>query len=266
MNIRVKLIGDITLNPIMDRLKLLSNEINLTFDFVENLPSSLYNEYIKSQYDLTYIHFDNIFKKHSEEYQIETIEAILHYSNKSDIPVIISNCFTYAFNPKSSITEFGHFVDFWIDNPKLYNKLRDDSNIYMFDFLSICSSTGLENSYNYNLGLLFQMPYTKILIDSFAKNFLRKIKEIILPEKKVIILDCDNTLWGGIVGEDGIENLKISKNADGLIYYQFQEFLAQKKREGFILCLCSKNNLEDVKEVFIERKIPLQWSDFVIKK
>ena len=40
MNIRVKLIGDITLSPIIDRLKLLSNEINLSFDFVENLPSS----------------------------------------------------------------------------------------------------------------------------------------------------------------------------------------------------------------------------------
>lgn len=266
MTIRIKLIGDITLNPIIDRLKLLSNKINLNFDFVENLPSVLYAESAKSQYDLTYIHFDNNFKKHSKEYLIETIEALLHYSNKSDKPVMISNCFTYAFKPKSSISEFGHFIDFWIDNPELYYKLRDNSNIYMFDLLSICSSIGIENSYNYNLGLLYQMPYTKILIDSFAKNFLCKVEEIILPEKKVIILDCDNTLWGGIVGEDGVEGLKISKNADGLIYYQFQEFIAEKKRQGFILCLCSKNNLEDVKEVFIKRKTPLQWSDFVIKK
>jgi FkbH-like protein len=73
-------------------------------------------------------------------------------------------------------------------------------------------------------------------------------------------------LWGGIIGEDGVEGVRCDYNSDGIVYYQFQKFLKVKKDEGFLLCLCSKNNTDDVKELFDSKKMPLKWDDFIVKK
>ena len=80
------------------------------------------------------------------------------------------------------------------------------------------------------------------------------------------MIDCDNTLWKGILGEDGLEGIQCNKNAQGVLFFHFQEFLLEKKKEGFILGLCSKNNEEDVKEAFEKLNMPLKWDDFIIKK
>lgn len=67
---------------------------------------------------------------------------------------------------------------------------------------------------------------------------------------KCIVLDCDNTLWGGIIGEDGLAGLKLGETYPGVCYQQFQRQLAQLSRLGFLLALCSKNNEADVTAVF----------------
>jgi FkbH-like protein len=110
------------------------------------------------------------------------------------------------------------------------------------------------------------MPYTKSAINSIGRtiqNFLLKITSV---DKKVIVLDCDNTLWKGVVGEDGIDGIICDFNHDGIQYLHFQEFLKTRQVMGFILCLCSKNNVDDVEEVFRNKRMPLNWDDFVVKK
>ncbi|TWT45099.1 hypothetical protein RAS1_15200 [Phycisphaerae bacterium RAS1] len=67
---------------------------------------------------------------------------------------------------------------------------------------------------------------------------------------KCIALDCDNTLWGGIIGEDGLAGLKLGETYPGVCYQQFQHQLAQLSTLGFLLVLCSKNNAADVISVF----------------
>jgi FkbH-like protein len=74
--------------------------------------------------------------------------------------------------------------------------------------------------------------------------------------KKCLVLDLDNTLWGGILGEDGIENLKIGDAYPGLAYLHFQEAILEAANAGIILAICSKNNEEDALEVF--EKHPFQ--------
>ncbi|MBQ4797357.1 HAD-IIIC family phosphatase, partial [Pectobacterium versatile] len=65
---------------------------------------------------------------------------------------------------------------------------------------------------------------------------------------KVIALDCDNTLWSGVVGEQGTEGINIDSN-----YRALQQFMLRQKEQGMLLCLVSKNNHEDVKRVFDHR-------------
>lgn len=79
------------------------------------------------------------------------------------------------------------------------------------------------------------------------KKFLRYKVE---PVKKVIVLDCDNTLWGGVVGEDGLSGLMLSNTGIGEVYQDIQKFMLECRRNGFLLCLASKNNEKDVLDVF----------------
>jgi FkbH-like protein len=86
--------------------------------------------------------------------------------------------------------------------------------------------------------------------------FQSKINSIENKRKKCLVLDLDNTLWGGILGEDGMENLKIGDSYPGVAYLHFQEAILEASKAGIILALCSKNNEEDVIDVF--EKHPFQ--------
>jgi FkbH-like protein len=84
----------------------------------------------------------------------------------------------------------------------------------------------------------------------FIEWFARKIQNIDLIRKKCLILDCDNTLWGGVVGEDGTHGIKIGVDYPGNCFKSFQNLLIELSQKGIILAICSKNNLEDIKDVW----------------
>jgi FkbH-like protein len=80
-------------------------------------------------------------------------------------------------------------------------------------------------------------------------------------------LDLDNTLWGGIIGEDGIEGIKLSEDGIGKVYRDFQFLIKGLKDIGIPLGIVSKNNINDAKEVFEKHPMMvLKFEDFIIKK
>lgn len=85
-------------------------------------------------------------------------------------------------------------------------------------------------------------------------------------DKKVIVLDCDNTLWGGILGEDGLSSIVCGPADSDPVFHPFQTFLVHKKSEGFLLCLCSKNNESEVLEAIRLLNMPLKTEDFVARQ
>jgi|GEM_PF-2002098 len=86
--------------------------------------------------------------------------------------------------------------------------------------------------------------------------------EKIKVSKKCLVVDCDGTLWGGIVGEDGIDNIILDD-----FYLAFQKRLLDLKNQGFILAISSKNDTEHIKAVFDRRKeMVLKWSDFAVSR
>jgi FkbH-like protein len=70
------------------------------------------------------------------------------------------------------------------------------------------------------------------------------------PPHKVLVLDCDNTLWGGVVGEEGLAGIQLGTDGPGKAFLDFQKTICRLKDEGVLLALSSKNNIEDVWEVF----------------
>jgi len=93
---------------------------------------------------------------------------------------------------------------------------------------------------------LSQIPLNPKLAADFSQWFSRQIETVELKRKKCIVLDLDNTLWGGILGEDGAEGVKIGETYPGNCFLFFQEYLRELSQNGIILTVCSKNNEQDV--------------------
>ena len=101
-------------------------------------------------------------------------------------------------------------------------------------------------------------------------NLSNEVKKIITSHSakpfKLIILDCDNTLWGGLIGEDGISSIKYSEDEDGKVFEEVQKHLKYLKKQGFLISISSKNNEKDVWKAFKDRKMELSKNDFLFPK
>ena len=95
---------------------------------------------------------------------------------------------------------------------------------------------------------LGRIPYTPLFFAALGTILARKAHALLSAPHKVIVLDCDNTLWKGVVGEEGVDGISIQSPFSGL-----QRFMAERARQGFLLCLCSKNDESDVMSVFERR-------------
>jgi FkbH-like protein len=121
---------------------------------------------------------------------------------------------------------------------------------------------------NYSINQLIDWKYYFIsrmllnprLSSDFKQWFQHQMNAIEMKRKKCIVLDLDNTLWGGILGEDGIDGIKIGGSYPGNSFLEFQKSLLELQKAGVILAVCSKNNESDVVEVWE------QHPDLVIKK
>jgi FkbH-like protein len=80
-------------------------------------------------------------------------------------------------------------------------------------------------------------------------KYIRPLKG---KNRKCLVLDCDNVLWGGIIGEEGLAGIKLGKTYPGSAYHEFQQEILNLHRRGVVLALCSKNNEADVWEVFAQ--------------
>jgi len=264
---KILFLSDIVLEPIAKALRISGNhEVNLIFH--EDLLSGLISqEKAKLQgFDLIFIHTDARFKKHSLEKISGVLKQVDRICSSTLANVLCSDLFELPF-PKGVLSKgISITQDFWSEVSNETEKLNKHSNFYWFNLDEQFRKIGYDNIFTYSLGHLYQMPYNKKAIEAINILFLKWIDFLILSEKKVIVLDCDNTLWNGIIGEDGLTGIRCDLSQEGIQFYHLQQFLVERKNLGFLFCLCSKNNEEDVKEAFEVLNMPLKWDDFIVKK
>ena len=94
-----------------------------------------------------------------------------------------------------------------------------------------------------------KFPFTPAAAREVARRIMAIGAVLKFPRAKVIALDADNTLWGGVIGEDGMEGIALGPDYPGNAFVDFQRRLLDLQQRGFILALCSKNNEADVDEV-----------------
>ncbi len=257
-------ISDVTFDLILKKIDDASFTLR-SYHFGNIIPSLLAPSGDLIYSDNVILHFDSFFYRYTIEELSEILSASEQFSKNYRGNLLISNSLSQTF-PKSLSETIGEYGDGLNELRQLIESLKSQKNTYFYDFQKLISNIGLQHAYNFHLGHLYQMPYTKPVIEDFSRLLNSYLKFISEPEKKVIIVDCDNTLWNGILGEDGIDKIQCDKNVNGVLHLHFQHFLKQKKSEGFLLCICSKNNEDDVIEAFEKKSMPLKYDDFIIKK
>jgi FkbH-like protein len=137
-------------------------------------------------------------------------------------------------------------------------------NFEKIDTQFLVARLGLSKVINLKFYENNKAPFTEEFLKEICNEILSITRNFSRDYKKVIVLDCDNTLWKGIVGEDGYNGIGIHPyNYPGNIFYKIQKDIKRIKEKGAILAISSKNNLSDVKEVFDKNKnMVLQWDDF----
>jgi FkbH-like protein len=133
------------------------------------------------------------------------------------------------------------------------SQLEGASGFHFISTAELAAAYPVETYYDTHGDKLAHIPYTAEFYTSLATNIARKIHAIKRASYKVIVLDCDQTLWKGVCGEDGAYGIEIDTSRRAL-----QEFMVKQHDAGMLICLCSKNNECDVLEVFEQRgEMPL---------
>ncbi|SPM37077.1 Predicted enzyme involved in methoxymalonyl-ACP biosynthesis, partial [Mycobacterium rhizamassiliense] len=127
----------------------------------------------------------------------------------------------------------------------------EHANAQFLDTAAIVTHVGEKSALDARFYYAGKAPYTPVFFDEFARRFALATRGFASYFYKVVALDCDNTLWGGIVGEDGLNGIALDPyNYPGNVYWAVQQQLRQLESQGILLCLCTKNNLADADEVF----------------
>jgi FkbH-like protein len=106
-----------------------------------------------------------------------------------------------------------------------------------------------------------RIPYREEAFALAAQMLARLVRLSLREAPKVVAVDADGTLWGGVVGEDGTEGVDLVDNGPGEAYRDFQRYLLELRRAGLLITLASKNNEADVWPVFDRREMSLRRSD-----
>lgn len=133
---------------------------------------------------------------------------------------------------------------------KLAGRFRAQfSGVSYLDLDQLLMRSGRDNFFDARLWYSSAFPFSPVGAMAVSNAVTTMAAAITLTRAKVIVVDADNTLWGGVIGEDGINGIALGQDYPGRVFVDFQKRLLALQQRGFILALCSKNNPEDLNEV-----------------
>lgn len=220
------------------------NIVDQVSDFFEDIDDEKYNNLKQKLYTEIDIIFDNL----------------------KNTSAVIFNSFSASYfnNNFASTTKIESFVN----DLNIYVEEKKKNNISIINIDKLFIEVGIKNAIDYRFYNSSKAPYTF----TFLKSYVAAIEILLLKNngklKKAIIFDCDNTLWKGIIGEDGMKNIDMSSNSKfGKPFNRIQQIAVYLSKRGIIVGICSKNNEQDVIDVFQNHPdMVLKEEHIVIKK
>lgn len=152
-------------------------------------------------------------------------------------------------------------------NQAFYDFAEKTEGFYINDINYLSADYGLKEWSNPSFWNMYKYAMCFEAIPYLAFSVSNIIKSIFGKNKKALALDLDNTLWGGVVGDDGVDGIEIGQeNGVSQSYYEFQSYIKQLKSLGIILTVCSKNDHENAIAGLNHPEGVLKPDDFIIIK
>jgi FkbH-like protein len=190
-----------------------------------------------------------------EKKSSELLKLLTFFSEHSKSILVTSNLQIPFYSPYGiyeNKTDFGFKEMIDIFNKIITKYTKNNTHQFIFDINSFTSKFGEINVFNHKQYFSGDLKIALSYIPSLAYDFLGFIKPLLGKNKKCIVLDLDDTLWGGIIGEDGFDGIKLGPTPPGNSFVEFQKYLLSLHKRGIILAINSKNNFEDAMKVIRE--------------
>jgi FkbH-like protein len=133
-------------------------------------------------------------------------------------------------------------------NTSLRELARGSSHAVIVDVEALVMEAGIERWHDPRLWYLGRIPLSAQAHELLTSEYANFIAARWGAVRKCIVLDLDNTLWGGVIGEDGMTGIQLGHEGIGLAFVDFQRELLNLRQKGILLAICSKNNAEDAYE------------------
>ncbi len=297
--IKVAILSSFTLNGLDETIRVKCSELGIRYQsyvagynqYNQELFESNSN-YYKFLPDITFLildirsflgkNFYNFYnlsveeKKSLTKEKINELENLIsNFKNNSNSKLVITN-FNIPYYSSNGILEskyeFGFNEMIEEVNNSLRSISRNNNSIFIYNFTGFISKFGEKNIFDYRQFHLGNIQIALKFIPFFANELMSYLKPMCSINKKCIVLDLDNTLWGGIVGEDGFDGIELGHTPNGRAFVEFQKELLSLWNQGIILAINSKNNFDDAMRVIKEHpdmilqednfaSIQINWND-----
>jgi FkbH-like protein len=150
-------------------------------------------------------------------------------------------------------------------NAKIVERARSKNHVLLCDVDAIASYVGKKTWCDERLWGMAKTPCALEHLPRMAQGIVDVVASTAGKQVKCVVLDLDNTVWGGIIGDDGLEGIQIGHFGEGEPFYRFQCFARELKRRGIILAVCSKNEHDTAIRAFREHpEMALRENDIAV--
>lgn len=210
---------------------------------------------VQQMQQITYHHFEEVWDKLSERYQCPIIQNNFEYPSYR----LLGNKDTYDYRGKVNFIQ--HL------NEMFYQYAETHDNFYIQDIQYLSACYGLDQWADDFYWHMYKYALAVPAIPTLSFNLANIIKSIYGKNRKALVLDLDNTLWGGVVGDDGVEQLEIGQEtSNGQVYQAFQKYIKECSSIGIMLNIDSKNDYENAIVGLNHPEGILRPEDFILIK
>ena len=230
--------------------------VHTTYRNLRNLPTvQMSTEEVDAGLDAEFVRFQQVWEKIAADHHCPVIQ------NNFEFPAyrLLGNA--DATDPRGCVRYINRL------NERFAGYAQAHKDFYLQDIQYLSSCYGLDQWADALYWHMYKYALSLHAIPTLSYNLSNIIKALFGKNKKGLALDLDNTLWGGIIGDDGVENIEIGpETSTGQVYSEFQSYIRKPKDLGVILNVCSKNEEENAIAGLNHPDSILKPDDFILIK